>query len=60
MNQVADQWKDYECIDAGNGEKLERKPGRRKADQGLERRDEEGIAPCLVAGLSDACSLHGG
>lgn len=24
MNQVADQWKDYECIDAGNGEKLER------------------------------------
>ena len=24
MNQVADHWKDYECIDAGNGEKLER------------------------------------
>ena len=24
MNQVADQWNDYECIDAGNGEKLER------------------------------------
>lgn len=24
MNQVADQWKDYECIDTGNGEKLER------------------------------------
>ena len=24
MNQVADQWLDYECIDAGNGEKLER------------------------------------
>ncbi len=24
MNQIADQWKDYECIDAGNGEKLER------------------------------------
>ncbi len=20
MNQVADQWLDYECIDAGNGE----------------------------------------
>lgn len=24
MNQIADQWIDYECIDAGNGEKLER------------------------------------
>lgn len=24
MNQVADNWKDYECIDTGNGEKLER------------------------------------
>ena len=24
MNQVAENWKDYECIDAGNGEKLER------------------------------------
>lgn len=24
MNQVAKNWKDYECIDAGNGEKLER------------------------------------
>ena len=24
MNQVANQWKDYECIDTGNGEKLER------------------------------------
>lgn len=24
MNQVADQWKDYECIDTGDGEKLER------------------------------------
>lgn len=24
MNQIADQWKDYECIDTGNGEKLER------------------------------------
>lgn len=24
MDQVADNWKDYECIDAGNGEKLER------------------------------------
>lgn len=24
MNQVADAWKDYECIDAGSGEKLER------------------------------------
>lgn len=24
MNQVADAWKDYECIDTGNGEKLER------------------------------------
>ena len=24
MNQIADNWKDYECIDAGNGEKLER------------------------------------
>lgn len=24
MNQVASNWKDYECIDAGNGEKLER------------------------------------
>ncbi len=24
MNQVADQWTDYECIDTGNGEKLER------------------------------------
>ncbi len=24
MNQCADQWKDYECIDTGNGEKLER------------------------------------
>lgn len=24
MNQIADQWKDYECIDAGSGEKLER------------------------------------
>lgn len=23
-NQVADQWVDYECLDAGNGEKLER------------------------------------
>lgn len=24
MNQVANNWKDYECIDTGNGEKLER------------------------------------
>jgi len=24
MNQVATNWKDYECIDCGNGEKLER------------------------------------
>ena len=24
MNQVASNWKDYECIDAGHGEKLER------------------------------------
>lgn len=24
MNQIASRWKDYECIDAGNGEKLER------------------------------------
>ena len=24
MNQVAENWTDYECIDAGNGEKLER------------------------------------
>ena len=24
MNQIAKNWKDYECIDAGNGEKLER------------------------------------
>lgn len=24
MNQIADQWVDYECIDTGNGEKLER------------------------------------
>ena len=24
MNQVANEWKDYECIDTGNGEKLER------------------------------------
>ena len=24
MNQCANQWKDYECIDTGNGEKLER------------------------------------
>lgn len=24
MNRVANHWKDYECIDAGNGEKLER------------------------------------
>lgn len=24
MNQVAKNWQDYECIDAGNGEKLER------------------------------------
>lgn len=24
MNQVAENWKDYECIDTGNGEKLER------------------------------------
>lgn len=24
MNLVADNWKDYECIDTGNGEKLER------------------------------------
>lgn len=24
MNQIADQWQDYECIDTGNGEKLER------------------------------------
>ena len=24
MNQVAKHWKDYECIDAGSGEKLER------------------------------------
>ena len=24
MNQVASNWKDYECIDTGNGEKLER------------------------------------
>lgn len=24
MNQIADQWHDYECIDAGNKEKLER------------------------------------
>ena len=23
MNQVAKHWKDYECIDAGSGEKLE-------------------------------------
>lgn len=24
MNQIASHWEDYECIDAGNGEKLER------------------------------------
>lgn len=24
MNQIASEWKDYECIDTGNGEKLER------------------------------------
>ncbi|MEG0470160.1 MAG: SAM-dependent methyltransferase, partial [Longicatena sp.] len=24
MNQVASNWKDYECLDGGNGEKLER------------------------------------
>lgn len=24
MNQIASRWEDYECIDAGNGEKLER------------------------------------
>ena len=24
MNQVAENWKDYECMDTGNGEKLER------------------------------------
>ena len=24
MNQIANNWKDYECIDSGNGEKLER------------------------------------
>lgn len=24
MNQVAENWKDYECIDTGHGEKLER------------------------------------
>lgn len=24
MNQIAERWEDYECIDAGNGEKLER------------------------------------
>ena len=24
MNQIASSWEDYECIDAGNGEKLER------------------------------------
>lgn len=24
MNQVASEWKDYECLDTGNGEKLER------------------------------------
>ncbi len=24
MNQIAEHWKDYECIDTGNGEKLER------------------------------------
>ena len=22
--RISDEWKDYECIDAGNGEKLER------------------------------------
>ena len=24
MNQVAENWNDYECIDTGNGEQLER------------------------------------
>ena len=24
MQRIADQWKDYECLDAGEGEKLER------------------------------------
>ena len=24
MNQIASRWEDYECIDAGNGEKRER------------------------------------
>ena len=24
MRRISDEWKDYECIDAGNGEKLER------------------------------------
>ena len=24
MKRISNEWKDYECIDAGNGEKLER------------------------------------
>ncbi|MCF0111755.1 MAG: SAM-dependent methyltransferase, partial [Erysipelotrichaceae bacterium] len=24
MKQIANKWQDYECLDAGNGEKLER------------------------------------
>ena len=24
MNQVANEWKDYECIDTGNGEKVKK------------------------------------
>ena len=24
MQRISNEWKDYECIDAGNGEKLER------------------------------------
>ena len=46
MNQIASRWEDYECIDAGNGEKLERwkdiilrRPGR------LQRKAASGCSP---------------
>ncbi|MEG0409739.1 MAG: class I SAM-dependent methyltransferase [Erysipelotrichaceae bacterium] len=46
MNQLANEWEDYECIDAGNGEKLER-----WKDVVLRRPDPSALWPCEKSGL---------
>lgn len=53
MNQIASNWEDYECIDAGNGEKLER-----WLDVVLRRPDPSVLWPCDQYGLWNKPHAH--